>query len=146
MRDPNNESIKQNYQLFLSQLTNSPASPSGELKFDTPKDWVIQNKKGDFFITDPAGKFQIQIFKDVLSGDMNEYLGKQKRVFGQLLEQGPAKIPNTDYAHVKVWNNQGVSTLEFFLFKGNVVLRIVVFPSDSPLMKYFDELVTSITL
>ena len=146
MRDPNNESMKNNYKLFLNQLTNSLSSPSGELKFNTPKDWIIQNKKGDFLITDPTGKFQIQIFQGVLSGKIDEYLDKQQRVLGQLLEQGPAKIPNTDYAHVKVWNNRNISTLEFFLFKGNVVLRIIVSPSDSPLMKYFDELVTSITL
>ena len=165
-RDPDNPALKQNLQIFLGQTASSsaniPADSSSKisgnstgqfksksgLKFDYPKDWRVEEKNQEIFISDPAGTFSIQIAKAIRQSDVGieEYLSQQKTSLGQLLEQGLAKIPNTDLAYVRVWSNNSKSKLEFFLFKSNVVLHIIVGPSDSPQMKLFDAIITSIKL
>lgn len=157
-RDPDNQSLKQNLQTFLGQIASSSAELSPDasiqfksktgLKFDYPKDWRIEEKNEEIFISDPAGSFSIQIAKAIRQSDVGieEYLSKQKNSLGQLLEQGMAKIPNTDLSYVRVWSNNSKSKLEFFLFKSNVVLHIIVGPSDSPHMKVFDAIITSLKI
>lgn len=157
-RDPDNPATKQNIQTFMAQTASSSASlsasPSAQfksksgLKFDYPKDWQVQEKNGEIIITAPTDNFSIQITKNFRQADVTieEYLAKQKAPPGKLLEQGLAKIPNTDLAYVRVISSNGKSRLEFFLFKSDVVLRMFVGPSDSPQMKVFDAIVTSLKL
>ena len=116
------------------------------LTFDYPKDWRIEEKEDTVFLFAPADDFQIQIAKNICPAGLTseDYLAGQKNSFGQLLEQGPAKIPNTDSAYVRVWNSGSKSQLEFFLFKADAVIRVLVGPADSPQMKVFDAIVASL--
>jgi len=76
---------------------------------------------------------------------VEEYLGKKPPMLVKLINQGLAKIPNFDLAYVKVWQDE-VLKMQFFLFKSDVVVEIRVWPGDSPLMRIFDSVVSSITV
>ena len=156
-RDPDNAAIRQNLQTFMEQTASSSAQLSAGdaagfkaksgLKFDYPKDWSVREENGEIIINAPGEDFRIQITKNTRQAEVTieEYLAKQKAP-GQILDQGLAKIPNTDLTYVRVISSGGKSQLEFFLFKADVVLRVLVGPADSPQMKVFDAIVTSLKL
>lgn len=167
-RDPGNADMQKNYQTFLSQITTTAkqetsatssatvlegstmfSSPSIGITFGYPKDWkVTEIERKIMIVPEEKSTFSIIIEKKKRSANISvdDYLKDQKTSYGQLLQQGLAKIPNVDIAYVKVWSQNEISTLEFFLFKADVVLHVTVGPADSPMMKTFDAIISSISL
>lgn len=89
--------------------------------------------------------FKIEFKTDDLNGlTVEEYLAKQTNVYGNLVNQGLAQIPNVDYAHIKVWQDGQVQRLEFFLFRKNKIINILVDSADTSLMKDFDTILDSL--
>ncbi|MBI5613717.1 DUF2723 domain-containing protein [Candidatus Gottesmanbacteria bacterium] len=165
-KDPENQMIQRNYELFLSQSASmsaslappSQASASGRLQkksssgltFSLPPEFDMKESDGKtMLIPKESGEFRIEITKRIRnsSDSVEAFLSKQPLLSGgTLLNQGQAKIPNVDIAFVKVWSMDSTSKLEFFLFQSNVVVHIIVGPSDSPLMRIFDDIVTSMKI
>lgn len=166
-RDPGNADMQKNYQTFLSQTTTAKqetsatssatipegstmfSSPSIGMTFGYPKDWEVTEMKGKItIIPKEKSTFSIVVEKRKRSANISidDYMKDQKTSYGQLLQQGLAKIPNVDIAYVKVWSQNGISILEFFLFKADIMLHITVGPADSPMMKTFDAIISSISL
>lgn len=131
---------------YKSVLNLAKFKARSGLTFDYPKSWRTEEREETVSLFAPADDFQIQIAKNIRPAGLTieDYLAGQEDSFGRLLEQGLAKIPNTDIAYVRVWSSNGKSQLEFFLFKADVVLRILVGPADSPQMKVFDAIVASL--
>ena len=84
-----------------------------------------------------------------------DYAQRSTKSYGKLVNQGLANIPDTDFAFVKVWDpgtslrpasSGGQPKLQFFLFKGDTVIEIVVFPGDSVFMKQFDGILETIEI
>lgn len=73
------------------------------------------------------------------------WLKSQKSQFGQLVSEGLAKIPNVDSAYVRVWDDNNIQKLQFFLFKENLSMEFFVWPGDSAEMKVFDDIISSLT-
>jgi len=77
---------------------------------------------------------------------INDYLSRQNEVYGTLVNQGLAQIPDMDTAYVKVFQDQGIQKMQFFLFKTNKVVKILVYPSDPPKMKVFDKIIQTLKI
>ncbi|OGQ38230.1 MAG: hypothetical protein A3A85_01210 [Deltaproteobacteria bacterium RIFCSPLOWO2_01_FULL_42_9] len=114
-------------------------------------------KLGDINTPLQVDIFEVKTFREK---DQQEYIENQKESLGTLVNGGPAQIPNLDMAYVRVWNKpiepfdaQGkpiktdltdstesaqisdnaqnqLVLLQFFLFKGNKVVEIRVWPAD----------------
>lgn len=117
-------------------------SPQIALLFYYPKSWNLKEFADGATVTDPASGFTIEIRKDVkkFSSSIEDYILMQKETYGNLINQGPAKIPNIDYAYLKQWDDKGIKKYQFFIFKKNIVIKAFVFPADSSLMSLFDEI------
>lgn len=75
-----------------------------------------------------------------------QFLNTQTITYGSLINEGRAEIPNFSNALARLWDDNGVKKNQFFLFSGNYVIEILVFPADSLLMKEFDKILGSITV
>ena len=154
---PDDAIIKQNFQGFLGSIASTSASPvitDGTTKigpgfsFTTPPSWKTTQEDPWTVVTAPEASFSLRLrrTKRPASIPIETFLGSQATLSGQLLEQGLAKIPNTDVAYVKVWSNESKTKLQFFLFIADAVVEIIVGPADSPSMKDFDAIVSSLKL
>ncbi len=113
-----------------------------------PADWEFTDSFGSFNIQDPDQKFNILISTSSMlkSQSTDSYLKSQLDTYGELVNQGLAQIPNFDLSYVKIWNENGIKKLQFFLFKDTRVIKVLVFPGDSPQMRIFDDLLRSIII
>ncbi len=113
-----------------------------------PAHWSIrEDSKVIIEAPDEQFKVEIQVGSWTPSMSLEDYLKSQTLEFGKLVNQGLAQIPNVDSAFVRVWDPAPDDTgqkLEFFLFKGEKVIHILVYPANSPLMKEFDLILRSI--
>lgn len=107
-----------------------------------PKSWKITKLYKEIRLTDSKEQFHVQFSPDTKESKVStdDYIKLQKETLGKLKRQGLAKIPNTDFAYVKVFDDGRVAKMQFFLFKDTRVVKIVVFPVNSPFMKVFDEI------
>lgn len=107
--------------------------------------------KDGVILKDSKDDFQIEIVVTNGLGKTPEVFLAESGTYGTLVNQGPAKIPNFEKAYVKVWeapisadkSNQR-DTLQFFLFKGERVIEVLVSPADSPEMRVFDQILGSL--
>jgi len=154
---PDDPNIKQNYRGFLGSIASPsaiPVTPGGTTKtgpgvsFTTPPSWKTTQEDPWTVVTAPDGSFSLKLrrTKRPASIPIETFLTQQATLSGQLLEQGLAKIPNTDVAYVRVWSNDNKTKLQFFLFIADAVVEIIVGPADSPSMKDFDAIVSSLKL
>ncbi len=164
--DPDNEGLKQNWEMFLQQ-TSQPASESaqvaktadvelpdgwqkysgGGLTFGYPLDWQKEKQGQTVTITEVGSGFSMAIKKlsKAPLAPIEEFMAKQTQTYGQLINQGLAKIPGTDYAYVRVWSDQTGSKMQFFMFYPTGVVEIVVGPTDNQeMMRQFDQIVSSL--
>lgn len=155
--DPDNEQMKQNYKIFQEQQSQVPPEPQPEgshpsiyqgkgFSFNYPEGWTVSETEGRTTITDPASGFSVAISLKSRPAQISidEFLANEPPIEGVLVNQGQAKIPNTDSAFVRIFDQNGVAAMQFFLFKSGIVLEMEVAPADSPLMKEFDGIVTSL--
>ncbi|KKQ66726.1 MAG: hypothetical protein US86_C0004G0044 [Candidatus Daviesbacteria bacterium GW2011_GWA2_38_24] len=125
------------------------AYESKSFKFNYPKEWFVDDSRGVVKVSDPSNSFKVEISTTAYDGKDNpeSFAKNQKSEFGTLKNQGLAKVPFTDYSYVKVWEDSLVGNrLQFYLFKGDKVVEMVVYPTTSPLMKQFDGILGSIRL
>lgn len=114
--------------------------PSSFNLIKTKKGVILKNKSSDFTIALEPNPMQEEI-------TVKDYINNQKTSYGTLVNQGLAQIPSVDYAYVKVWKlSNSTQMMQFFLFSSNKVLEIRVSPSNTPLMKTFDEIISSLKL
>jgi tetratricopeptide (TPR) repeat protein len=157
---PDDSIIKQNYQNFLGETipataSSEPQVPQGDLveyktksiSFKYPKDWKVSKQNETVRVEEKEGKMMMEIMTEKRSASVSveEYLGKKLPLSEKLVNQGLAKIPSFDLAYVKIWESE-VLRMQFFLFKSDVVVEIRVWPGDSPLMRVFDGVVSSIVV
>ena len=88
---------------------------------------------------------EIMTEKRLANEGVEEFLGKKLPLSEKLVNQGLAKIPGFDLAYVKIWQAENLK-MQFFLFKSDVVVEMRVWPGDSPLMRIFDQVVSSIVV
>lgn len=127
-----------------------------------------KEKTEGLLLESPEGDFTVDITLDTPkeAQTIEDYLVKQTESFGTLVNQGLANFLNFDAAVVRVWGGkkeanklepieqetstaaeQATGKLEFFLFKSGNVIRILVFPTDNPVMMgKFERLVSSMRL
>ena len=136
------------------------------LSLAIPSNWRLVTSYGSMVISDDRNELTANFTLDRkdLKQSQEEYLAKQQENLGELLNQGPALIPNFDRAYVKVWSfdsaqdqegtgeqgdmgdrvGQAATKLQFFLFNEDSVVKILVSPADSPQMRVFDVILGSI--
>lgn len=154
---PDDTIIKQNFQGFLGSIASTSANPiitDGTTKtgpgfsFTTPPSWKTTQDGAWTVVTAPEASFSLKLrrAKRPASVSIESFFASQATIAGQLLEQGLAKIPNTDVAYVKVWSQESKTKLQFFLFIADAVVEIIVGPADSPSMRDFDAIISSLKL
>lgn len=143
--DPENSDLIFNYQKFLSDISGGGQNVKRELYeakkfifFYLPGWLVSEDKNGVVEISSPDKKFKIKIS---LRGVDDIPISA---TYGKLIDEGQAKIPNSDQAYVKVWDDNGIKKYEFDIFRDKNVFNILVYPADSPLMTEFDQLISSL--
>ena len=131
---------------------------SNEVTFFCPSGWITLKNYGLIKIREPEGDFIIELTSDSRGKNqsIDDYLKSPRDNLGQLANEGLAQIPNFDKAYVKVWkrpistDNEPISAdqllMQFFLFKNDKVVKILVSPGDSPRMVKFDRLVSSLKI
>lgn len=129
----------------LKLVTNIYNSKNG-LSFYYPAGWPVSEDQGAIRLSSPKNDFQVELTKDEnLISDPQGYIDSQK-TSGLLIKEGLAQVPNVDIAYVKVFDDSGIKKLQFFLFKGNSAVKILVYPADSALMKEFDNILGSVKI
>lgn len=120
--------------------------PRSKLTFSYPVVWWVEEIPAGFKLNEPEGQFTVEIKMDIVDkGEkIDDLMAKAKETYGTLQNQGPAKLPNWDEAKVKVWQDGKTPKLQFFLVKGSKYLKVLVTPSNSKLMKQFDEVIGSL--
>lgn len=117
-----------------------------KISFFYPKEWKTQ-KINEFVSGKIKHGVTIKTSEDsfyiaVVVGQSE--LMQQQESYGSLVNQGLASAPNFDQAFVKIFKDENTQKMLFYLFKGDLVLKILVYPSDSLQMKTFDQIVQSI--
>ncbi len=130
--------------------TNKFINYSGDsYSFSYPSFLDLKENKEGIILSDKNIPFSIILSEKKLPEgvSVNEYINNQKTSYGTLVNQGLAQIPLVDYAYAKIWTlSNSNQMIQFFLFSSNKVLEIRVSPSNSPLMKTFDQIVSSLNL
>jgi hypothetical protein len=98
---------------------------------------MIQNDKNNFWI-------EMNISSLPNETSINNYLVGQTRTIGILENQGLVKLPTMDFSYIRTWKNNNIQIMQFFLFKNNHVLEVIVWPSDSPNTSKSDNIISSI--
>jgi tetratricopeptide (TPR) repeat protein len=152
---PDDAVIKQNYQNFLGEKPVEPEIEKTQeemaeyktksIAFKYPKDWKVTKQNETVKLEEKEGKMTMEIMteKRLAKVSVEEYLGKKLPLSEKLVNQGLAKIPSFDLAYVKIWQAETLK-MQFFLFKSDVVVEVRAWPGDSPLMRVFDSVVSSI--
>jgi len=152
---PDDKVIKQNYQNFLGEVTPvaTASAMAGleykakDISFKYPEDWKVTKKDDWIKLDERENRMIMEILTEKRSANVGieEYLEKRPLLSGNLVNQGLAKIPNFDLAYVKIWQGE-VLKMQFFLFKSDMVVEIRVWPGDSPFMRTFDGVVSSMVV
>lgn len=119
--------------------------PSGFI-FSFPFDWEIIEKDKTVFLKDPNQQLEVEIKEDTKPDleSPEDFVKAEKKTYGKLSNEGLAQIPGFDYAYVKVFQGEGILKYYFFLFKDEKVLKILVFPGNSPFMNIFNQIISSL--
>ena len=159
-------SIDPNYEEAKAGLARVSKEYKGEaLSFYYPEDWQLDvatdpsTNSGSIHLTDGEREFEAKIDVEELKQlKIDEYLKTQKAQ-GELVNEGLAQIPNVESAWVKVWEGDGdkgskesresrgqMVKLQFFLFDKGKVVKILVYPANSPSMRVFDGILALIKI
>ncbi len=116
-------------------------------EFFFPSYWSIEDG-GKIIIKDQDGQFFVEFEEAAKPAKMkiNDFLDKQASPAGMLVNQGLARIPNFQTAYVRVFDDNGVSRLQFFLVQDEKVIKILAYPANSPQMRLFDIILGSIKI
>ncbi|MBI2011739.1 glycosyltransferase family 39 protein [Candidatus Daviesbacteria bacterium] len=158
--------------VYKQKLTNFPIlfrSKNG-IEFLYPKSWKVEESEDRVILKDPNQKLSLTISNVILDPASPEknlktnleiFLYAQddkdsqddKETHGNLVNQGQALIPGWDSAYVKVWDPVPDGTgqvqgqiLQFFLFKDNKVIKVLVNPAIPELMGEVDGILGSIKI
>lgn len=147
-------------QAFTNALKNNPGfSPAKErlavlqnknsfhglgIEFSYPEGWTVNLASQTGVVIEKKLAFQIFLEVKENSEPFQSVIDKDMAQYGKPVNQGNAEVPHFDFAYVKIWQNQDKKIMEFFLFKDSHVLKVLVEPSDSPLMRVFDEIMNSV--
>lgn len=137
--NPEFERARQDLQVFANHY-------SGEfISFFYPNNWQVEQKDDLIQMTKVQGGLAVIIKQEQLDISLEEYFA-QRQQYGVLINQGLAKIPISEKSFLNIWNNQGVQYLQFFLFKSNIAIEIVVWPGDSPFLSEFEKMLASLVI
>jgi hypothetical protein len=138
---PENKDLLFNYQKFLDAISGSTQSSkrqfyeSKQFVFYYLSDWTVnEDKSGLVQVLSPDKRFRIEI-------TMRNKADVSFASHGTLVQEGQAKIPNSDQASIRIWDDGGIKKYEFNIFRGGNVFNVLVYPANSPLMSEFDQIV-----
>jgi hypothetical protein len=114
-----------------------------------PRNWEATSDSGVVNLTDPQTGFiaKFELDQKEKSQTNEAYLKKQPDS-GLLINEGLAKIPDVDYAFVRIWQDPqplNSEKMQFFIFKNNLILKILVSPKNSVSSLQFDKLLQNLT-
>ncbi|MBI2595281.1 hypothetical protein HYW46_00925 [Candidatus Daviesbacteria bacterium] len=122
------------------------------LSFYQPAGFKVVEDEHELSLYEAQNRLNIRISLEKVKGSKEEYLSGQTEKFGVLNKEGLGSVPNFDQTVVRVWQDPApdgagqVAKLQFFLFKGDQVVKILVYPADSPLMEQFNLVLGSIRI
>lgn len=140
--------VSTNSTLFNTNFNFVDYKANNGLTFSFSPYWGVEETKDKIVLTEADDKLKIETELDQKSANTSnaDYLANQRQDFGELVSQGLAQMPNISKAYVRKWNNNGIEKLQFFLFKDSKVVKVLVHPADSELMKELDQFLSSIKI
>ncbi len=157
---PGNQEILESWNELLNPESTKSAklkAPTGfqtyqneqtGLAFNYPNTWWVEDIQGGLRINETSDEFKVEIKQDKKDkGETDDhFVSNYKITYGSMQNVGPAKLNKWDNAQVKVWLDGKINRLQFFLFKGDKVVLVTVWPSNSKQMKAFDTIIDSLQL
>lgn len=123
-----------NLQAVIDKLNQEQDTfTDSKISFKYPRTWMIDKHDRKITLSNQTGSFK-------LTFNLSD---QQMPMDGQIINQGLAQIPSVHSAKVVVWSS---NSLQFFLTKGSSTIEVVVTPSDSPMMKVFDRIISSLEI
>ncbi len=117
---------------------------NNNFSFFYPKDWKIQNDIGVKIINN---QFEVNFDLDNLGDNLIEDYLKNQKSFGSLENQGLVKLPNFESGYVKIWKSRtDMKLYQFFLFKQNKVIQVIINPMDLQQKDNVDAILKSLKL
>ena len=140
-----NNQLTQISNLIQAQIYQGNQS-GNTMYFQLPASWIVVKNNGTYIIKNNKSNFVIEITPYLSKMDYNPqvFILQDNTAYGKLINKGLALIPQTKYAYVKIWNDNGIRKDEFYLFYNTNILKIIVWPSDSGNMSYFDSIISSL--
>ncbi len=132
----------------LSQESNLAFyTARNKLTFQYPEAWIVIEKDENITIMDPGKIFHLTITRASknTSQPIASYIALSRGDHGLLIKEGMAKGNGRD-AWVRHWFDEDHQATEIFLFDDSTVVDVLAWPSNSPLAKQLDTIVSTIEL
>lgn len=102
----------------------------GQYSFNYPLGFAVKEQKGKVLVLGQKKQIRVEISSEVKNPAQTgeQYLAGQDTIEGKLVNMGLAQIPGADVAYVKIYEDKdsGSQKLQFFLFNGTRVVKILV--------------------
>ncbi|MBI2595279.1 tetratricopeptide repeat protein [Candidatus Daviesbacteria bacterium] len=114
--------------------------------FAYPINWSAEEKEGKIVLHPFKRQYEITIEKidGFTNSDKDLFLKSQNQSFGTLVKEESAKVPDTEWAYARIWNDHEQPRLEFYISKKGIIFRVIAFPSTFALKEIFDKVIQSI--
>lgn len=119
---------------------------SNKFSFNYPSIWAIKEQEGQTVLSNKTAIIKITYSPLVGSTTITEYLKNSSTILslGKLIQEGRASIPSAEFSYIKIWDNQGEKIANFFLFKKQVVIEVIISPFDENTISDLNLILNSI--
>ncbi|MBI2327921.1 tetratricopeptide repeat protein [Candidatus Curtissbacteria bacterium] len=112
--------------------------------FAYPPIWELVEKGEEYILISDDRRFRIVIEFGEVAESLSSYLEKQTETFGELVSEEFTKLSGFDSTYVKIWQDGEIHKIQFFLFRGMRVVKILAYPSESSLKAIVDGIISTI--
>lgn len=134
-------------QKLIDQKTSNKIYNANNFDLEYPNNWKIIYSPDFTTLISNDNKFNIKIESNALSvGETKEnyILNSKIKKYGDLIQEGVAKIPSAQYAYIRIWNQNNVKVAHFMLFNKKNVVEVFATPFEKEYMNDLNLVLNSI--
>ena len=118
----------------------------GEYSVTLPKSWTVEKAGKRLIIENPKEAVHFEIETDQITDtNFDIYLKSQSSKSDQMIQQGLAYIPNAEKAYIKIFEEQNIQKMQFYLLFGDKIVKLLAFPANETNKQSIDGVLGSIT-
>ncbi len=113
--------------------------------FSYPDDWFVDEVDGNYTISSSDNHFKIELDFDSKENETAlQYIENLSEPFKELVIQEQIKIDGWDKVYARVVKDEEYHKVQFFLFRGDKIVRILAYPSQLELRQIVDGVISTI--